>query len=79
MNTADDCRKRGLQVGDTIEGRSEGPGSWWHEARLTLLWLGESVAVWRVQTRNIDRQVWDRARESAQWSLTHRRWKKATE
>ena len=43
MNPAQQARALGLVVGDTIEGVHNGC-----TARLTLLWLGESVAVWRV-------------------------------
>jgi hypothetical protein len=69
MNTADQC--------DTIVGRSAaGTGTWWDEARLTLLWLGETVAVWRVQQRHVDRQQWGEPRESAGWTLDHRQLKK---
>jgi hypothetical protein len=44
INHADQCREMGIQVGDTIEGREEGKG-WFHEARMTLKWLGDNVAV----------------------------------
>ena len=76
MNTADQCRERGLKVGDTIEGRTEGPGTWWDEARLTLLWMGETACAWNVQTRNTDRPNWSEPRESAGWDLSYRHWMK---
>lgn len=44
--SAREARAMGLQIGDTIEGKQDD-----HTARLTLLWLGEDVAVWRYWSR----------------------------
>ena len=79
MNTADRVREMGLVVGDTIVGRddyiSEQPGCY-HEAELTLLWVGEYVAVFRERSRNHINQDWCKHQESANWSLEYREWKK---
>lgn len=74
-NTAAECRALGLVVGDTIEG-TEGDTTWWNKARLTLLWLGEEVAVFRVTTKTQRSTTWSSPRESANWSLRHRYWNK---
>lgn len=76
LDGADQCRLLGVQVGQTIEGlegRQEAD-SHWSLARLTLLWLGESVAVWRVTERSSDRPEWSKPRESAAWTLECREW-----
>ncbi len=77
MNTADQCRKMKLKVGDTIFGREDTCGHW-HEARLTLLWLGESVAVWSERTRSNahGNGEWSDPKESADWTLSYRKWEK---
>lgn len=74
--TADQCRALGLAVGDTIEGREDGSGGYWHEARLTLLWLGDEVAVWRSTTRSSSRPKWSEPQEEANWTLECRQWRK---
>lgn len=74
-NTADQCRLLGIDVGETIEGR-ESFGSTWHEARLTLLWLGEEVAVFRVTDRSERHPNWSEPEESADWTLGCRTWRK---
>lgn len=75
LDTADQCRALGLQIGDTIEGRESYPGGW-HQARLTLLWMGDDVAVWRVMERNSDNPTWTEPREDADWDLSCRVWRK---
>lgn len=81
LDPADQARELGLQVGDTIEGREE-CGTYWHEARLTLLWLGKAVAVWRVTERGTGScrtsapGEWSEPEESADWTLDCRAWKK---
>jgi hypothetical protein len=75
---ADQCRALGLAVGDTIEGREEAPGGYWHEARLTLLWLGEEAAVWRVTERSSERPAWSEPEECADWTLECRQWRKVS-
>lgn len=77
LDGAAQCRLLGVQVGQTIEGlegRQEAD-SHWSLARLTLLWLGESVAVWRVTERSSDRPEWSKPRESAAWTLECREWR----
>lgn len=74
-NTADQCRLLGIEVGDTIEGM-EKSGHYWHEARLTLLWLGEEVAVFRVTDRSNSQTEWSEPEESADWTLECRVWRK---
>ena len=75
-DAADQCRELGIAVGDTITGRESGGGAYWHEARLTLLWLGETEAVWREQSRTNERQEWSSPREAVNWTLECRRWRK---
>jgi len=74
---ADQCRRLGLRVGDTIEGREQGSG-WWNVTRLTLLWLGETEAMWRMTDRNQIRD-WSTPRETANWILSCRDWRKIEE
>lgn len=71
MNTADQCRAMGLSIGDTIESTN-----WDSPARLTLIWLGETVAVFRVRERIGFYGEWSEPRESANWTLLHRYWRK---
>ncbi len=74
MRTVVDCIKQmGLQIGDTIEGRDE-YGQSWDEARLTLLWHGEEVAVWRVSLRKSVQPDWRDDGEDANWTLDCREW-----
>lgn len=75
-SAADQCRALGLVVGDTIEGREEAPDGHWHDARLTLLWLGDELAVWRVTERTSAHDRWSEPSESASWSLDSRDWRK---
>lgn len=77
MNTAQRARKMGLKVGDTIKGRAARPdGSGWHEARLTLLWIGKTECMWRVRTRTSEMPHWGHAEESSDWLLEYRKWVK---
>ena len=77
-NSADQVRGLGLTVGDTIQGR-EAVGDQWHEARLTLLWLGTVYTAFIVSGRssrpreNID---WSRPCESMNWNLGCRDWQR---
>lgn len=75
LNTAEQCRLLGLEVGETIEGR-EGVGTYWNEARLTLLWVGDEVAVFRVTERSSERPKWSKPEESGDWTLECRKWRK---
>lgn len=67
---ADQARSLGLVVGDTIEGSEDD-----HTARLTLLWIGESVAVWREESR-LGRGKWRDIGEEADWTLDCREWER---
>lgn len=73
---ADQCRAMGLVVGDTIEGREDGRGGYWNETRLTLLWLGETEAVFSEQFRDSFTQEWSDPCESVDWTLDCREWHK---
>ena len=74
-NCADEARELGLKVGDIIRGK-EGGNDWWNEARLTLLWIGDSVCVWRKQWRNKagPSAGWYDEGEAANWTLSCREW-----
>ena len=74
---ADQCRKLGLRVGDTIEGTERGDG-WWSTTRLTLLWLGESEAAWRETSISHLSAEWSPPRESCAWTLSYRDWRIVT-
>ena len=76
MSTAEQCRAMGLKVGDTIEGREEAGHTYWHEARLTLLWLGEQVAVFSETSRSNVRPQWSDPEECANWTLDCREWRR---
>ena len=70
---ADQCRELGIAVGDTIEGSS--PFCWPGEkTRITLLWLGQEMAMWR-ETRFVGGK-WTEPRESAVWDLSMRDWER---
>jgi len=75
MNVADECRKMKLKVGDTIFGREDTCGHW-HEAKLTLLWLGKEIAIWSETTRSSRNTEWSKPCETGSWSLLWREWKK---
>jgi hypothetical protein len=64
-----------LKVGDTIRGKELRIGGGWHEARLTLIWVGEELCVWRYQWRNSNNEDrWYDEGESANWTLMYREW-----
>ena len=76
MNTADQCRAMGLAVGDIIVGR-ETYGDEWSESRLELLFVGESVAVFREYVRNnYGQPEWRKDGESGNWTLNCKQWSK---
>ena len=76
-NTAAACREMGLQIGDTIIGRAACKG-WWHEAALTLIWLGDVTAVFREVVRTDREPEWRPLNsETANWDLTWRDWRRA--
>ena len=66
---AEQVRELGIKVGDTIEG-SQGE----HTARLTLLWVGEEIAVWRYVSIVDGEIIGDF--ECADWDLGDRDWLK---
>jgi hypothetical protein len=70
----------GLKCGDVIIGREAGSdGSWFNDAKLTLLFVGEKVAVWHQMHRSRESPDWKDGGESASWTLAARRWYRATE
>lgn len=75
-SVADHCLRLGLSVGDTIFGREEGPRGIWHEARLTLLWVGKQEAMWLEQTRTDAEPEWSEPEEAGDWCLDARPWQK---
>ena len=71
--TAKQCREMGINVGDTIIGRESYAGGW-NDAMLTLIFVGEFVAVFKVMRRNSNRTKWRDEGESAGWRLNCREW-----
>ena len=74
-NVVQQCKKLGITIGDTIQGREE-YGDGWNEARLTLLWLGAETAVWSVATRYDRQPRWQQQGEESNWTLDRRDWRK---
>ena len=72
---AKQINKLGLVVGDTIFGRQE-DSEYWHEAKLTLLWVGNKEAVWLESERGSVAEKWSEPRESTAWTLDYRKWTK---
>ena len=72
-NSADQCRQMGLTVGDVIQGR-ETYGNDWSESRLTLLFVGNEVAVFSEERRNNQNPKWRKDGESGNWTLNCRAW-----
>ena len=55
MNHAEEAKSLGLKPGDIVRGEEESCSScmcWWHEVRLTVIWIGETQAVYRKQWRS---------------------------
>lgn len=75
LTHAEQTRQLCIKLGETIEG-TETHGEYWHTSRLTLLWRGESVAVWSVIEKSSKDDNWSNARESASFSLAFREWRK---
>lgn len=71
-------RDMDLKVGETIIGRESGNGygGYWHEAMLTLLWVGQSEAVWLERTRSDNSPDWSDPEEATDWQLDCREWKR---
>lgn len=80
LTTADQVRELGLSVGDVIVGR-ENWGHEWSDVELTLLFVGEEVAVFRERNRSTEDGVmtekWSKPKETANWTLAFRDWIKA--
>jgi hypothetical protein len=76
LSRADQCRDLGLQVGDTIRWRTVWQNGYWSEAELTLFWLGNDAAVFRVRERSMRKREWSDPHESCAWSLEFRDWRK---
>jgi len=79
MNAAKQCRDMGLVVGDTIEGKEQlicDGHEWWIISRLTLLWVGEEIAVWSETHISCTDDKWSDKKEAAHWTLDRRKWEK---
>ena len=77
-STADQARELGLAVGDTIQGREEF-GDGWHEARITLCWLGTTHTAWIVSGRRSTSRIggaWSPPHEATDWDLGCREWER---
>ena len=74
MNTAQRAKAMGLIVGDTIRGIERASGGGWHEALLTLLWIGNELAVWRERSRSSTHAIWEDGGEVSDWVLDCRPW-----
>jgi len=68
-------KELGLKVGDTIESLKRESGECC-DVRLTLLWVGQSVAVWQEKSRRSNHKKWVDEGESANWTLDMRKWRK---
>ena len=73
-SSAEQAREMGITLGDMIEGREHYSRGAWSDARLQLVWIGETVAVWKVWRRNNERPEWRYTGEQANWTLDGRRW-----
>ena len=77
-SAAEQARKLGLTVGDTIQGR-EKVGDGWHEARITLLWIGSTHTAWIVSGRRStswNGGAWSLPHEATNWDLGCREWER---
>ncbi|MBU6250955.1 MAG: hypothetical protein KGO47_07315 [Cyanobacteria bacterium REEB417] len=74
---AEQARELGLAVGDTIQGRGY-VGDYWHEARITLLWIGTVPTVWIVSGRSSRprESAWSAPHEGTDWDLSCRDWQR---
>jgi len=71
---ADQARSLNLKLGDTIRGKESNGTAWWHEARLSLIYLGRESAVYRYQCRTNTNAVWQDRGEMSSFCLTDREW-----
>lgn len=76
MTDIDRIDQMRLRPGDTIEMRREFPNGNWYEDRRTLLWHGEEVAVWAIQSRYNQRPKWSDPYESASPVGNYGDWRK---
>jgi hypothetical protein len=75
MPLASQIHEMGINLGDTIVGREgDKEGTCWSEKRLTLLWVGQTAAVFWVATRNKSVPTWNEVGEAANWTLDSRKW-----
>lgn len=70
------CKELDIYVGDTILRRVTSNNGQWEELMLTLLWLGTSQAVWRMQSRRSDKPNWGTAQEITGVVLNEDFWQK---
>ena len=78
VTAAEQALELGLTVGDTIQGRWD-VGDGWHEARITLLWLGTTHTVWIVSGRGSKSRIgtaWSPPHEATDWDLSCREWER---
>lgn len=78
LDGAAQCRELGLAVGDTLVGRETYSTGAWTEAKLTLLWVGAELAVWKVQRRSNVKPHWRVSGEQSNWTLNCRDWYQLT-
>lgn len=71
---AQQCRELGLVPGHVIVGRETYSTGSWSESKMTLLWVGEELAVWKVQRRTNQAPNWRKTGEQSNWTLTCRDW-----
>ena len=76
MTDIDRIEQMRLRPGDTIETRQQFRRGPWVEYRRTLLWHGEEVAVWAIQSRREQRPEWSDPRESASPIGSYGDWRK---
>jgi hypothetical protein len=73
--TADQTRQLGMRVGDTIEGREDWGNGRGQVTRLTLLWAGETEAVFsEASCLPHLSDKWRAPVESSNWTLKYRDW-----
>lgn len=77
-SSADQARELGLKAGDTFQGRQK-VGEGWHEARITLLWIGTTHTAWIVSGRSSrprEGGAWSSPHEATNWDLGCREWER---
>lgn len=71
---AEQCASLGLAIGSIIIGRETLSNGHWSDAKLTLLWVGKELAVWRVHRRSHKDLDWKETGEQSNWTLDVRDW-----